>query len=408
MVTSADADPPCPSVTSTRIVTGPSESGAVHRAVAASAAPPKLPAGALQAYVNSSPSGSDAVAVSSTSPSRGAAHGSHDTDTPGSSFSTSMVTSADADPSSSSVTSTRMVTGPSESGAVQRAVAASAAPLKLPAGALQAYVSSSPSGSDAVAVSSTSPRRGTAHGSHDSDTLGNWFSTSMVTRADADPPCPSVTSTRMVTGPSESGAVHHAVAASVVPLKLPAGALQAYVSSSPSGSDAVAVSSTSPSRATAHGSHDAHTLGDSFRTSTSTVTSADADPPCPSVTSTRIVTGPSESGAVHRAVAASATPLKLPAGALQAYVSSSPSGSDAVAVSSTSPSRATAHGSHDTDTPGGRFRGSIVTTPTVTATVAVADPPRLSETSTPIVTRPVVSGAVQRVAAASVTPLKAP
>ena len=98
----------------------------------------------------------------------------------------------------------------------------------------------------------------------------------------------------------------------------------------------------------------------------------------------------------------------MPAGALQAYVNSSPSGSDAVAVSSTSPSWGTSHGSHDAHTLGDRFGGSIVTTPTVTATVADAEPPRLSETSTPIVTRPAASGAVQRVAAASIPPLKAP
>ena len=92
---------------------------------------------------------------------------------------------------------------------------------------------------------------------------GGWFVTSTVTVtvADAEPPCPSETRTRNRTGPVASGAVQRAVAASVPPRKTPSAALHAYVRSSPSGSDAVAVSRTSPPGTTVHGSHDADTLG---------------------------------------------------------------------------------------------------------------------------------------------------
>ena len=102
------------------------------------------------------------------------------------------------------------------------------------------------------------------------------------------------------------------------------------------------------------------------RSATSTATSADAVPPRPSETCTRIVTRPVRAGAVQRAVAPSAAPAKLPSGALHAYVSGSPSGSDAVALSLTAPPGATSHGSHDADTVGVPFVGGRGRTVTVT------------------------------------------
>ena len=109
-----------------------------------------------------------------------------------------------------------------------------------------------------------------------------------------------------------------------------------------------------------------------------TVAVADAVSPLPSETCTRIVTRPVSAGACQRAAAPSVSPVKLPFGALQAYVSRSPSGSDALAVSRTSPPGATSHGSQDTDAVGGLFdtvmTGGVSLSRTVTATPPIVMP----------------------------------
>ena len=92
---------------------------------------------------------------------------------------------------------------------------------------------------------------------------------------------------------------------------------------------------------------------------TTTTTVADAEPPRPSATRTRTVTGPDSPGAVQRAVEPSVAPRKLPSWAFHTYVSGSPSGSFAVAVSRDSPPGATSHGSHDANTVGGVFVGGV-------------------------------------------------
>ena len=65
-----------------------------------------------------------------------------------------------------------MTTRPIRSGAVQSASGPSVAPVNVPCAALQSYAMASPSGSEASAVSRTSPPRGTAQGSQAACTVG--------------------------------------------------------------------------------------------------------------------------------------------------------------------------------------------------------------------------------------------
>jgi len=158
-------------------------------------------------------------------------------------------------------------------------------------------------------------------GSQAAETVGGVFGgsrTSTSTVSDAEPPRPSETRTRMVTGPVSSGAVQRAVSPSVSPWKLPSPAVHLYVSGSPSGSSAVAVRRTSPPGGTVQGSHAAETVGGVFGSRTRTSTVSDAEPPRPSETCTRMVTRPVSPGAVQRAVSRSVAPRKLPSPAVHA------------------------------------------------------------------------------------------
>ena len=123
---------------------------------------------------------------------------------------------------------------------------------------------------------SASPKR-----SGDPNT-GGRFTTLTVTSATAVPPWPSATATRMTTRPIRPGAVQSASGPSAGPWKVPCPASQSYVIGSPSGSEASALSRTSPPRGTVQGSQTACTVGGLFRGVTSSsrmVTSIDAGLP---------------------------------------------------------------------------------------------------------------------------------
>ena len=93
----------------------------------------------------------------------------------GASFTTSTATLAEAISPNSSQTSTRIQTVPVLAGACQRVSSPSTAPVKRPPPALHQHVRGSPSGSDASAVSRTSPPGPTRHGSQDAVTVGGSF-----------------------------------------------------------------------------------------------------------------------------------------------------------------------------------------------------------------------------------------
>jgi hypothetical protein len=78
------------------------------------------------------------------------------------------------------------------------------------------------------------------------------------------PPRPSSAETVSATEPSSCGAVH-VVCACVASATAPAGALQRYVSASPSGSVATAVMRVVCPRSTVHGRHAAVTVGGRLR-----------------------------------------------------------------------------------------------------------------------------------------------
>src|SRR5439155_25031280 len=87
------------------------------------------------------------------------------------------------------------------------------------------------------------------------------------------------------------------------------------------------------------------------------VTLSDAVPPWPSFTVTVTCTGPAWPGAVH-SVWRSAGCCRVPVGAVQRYVSTSPSGSWASAVTVELLPTSTVQGSHRARTVGGRFCGA--------------------------------------------------
>ena len=153
------------------------------------------------------------------------------------------------------------------------------------------------------------------------------------------PPRPSETSTRIVVVPGSAGAVQRATASSASE-KPPRGALHAYVSGSPSGSEATASSRTSPPRDTVHGAHEAVTTGRSFTSVTSTTTGTASSAPKSSrtrtVSSNRFgsVSKSSPGPTYHTVPSRKPTSKRFESPSTIPYFSSSPSGS----VATTRPS----------------------------------------------------------------------
>ena len=89
----------------------------------------------------------------------------------------------------------------------------------------------------------------------------------------------------MVTVPTRSGAVHRAFCLSVAPVNVPRGASHSYEIGSPSGSEASALSRTSPPRGTVQGSQVARTVGGMFGGSLESMIVTSTNDGSPSVTS---------------------------------------------------------------------------------------------------------------------------
>ena len=117
---------------------------------------------------------------------------------------------------------------PIRSGAVQRASGPSVAPVNVPRPAPHSYVIGSPSGSEASALSRTSPPRGTVQGSQTARTVGGLFgdvvSSRIVTSTDAGLPAvtPAGRSPSATVNVSSSPSTSSAVQTVPVPVACPA------------------------------------------------------------------------------------------------------------------------------------------------------------------------------------------
>ena len=243
------------------------------------------------------------------------------------------------------------------SGAVHRASGPSVAPVNVPCAALQSYEIESPSGSEASALSRTSPPRGTVQGSQVARTVGGLSSRIVTSTDDGSPAVTSGGSapsdTVNVSSSTSASATVEIVPAPVVcpPVivmlasdpkspgsAVPGASTSGIVTSSDNASDSRAVTLTDRPSSTGFGDADSLTVGGSGSSSSSRIVTSTNDG-SPAITSGGNT--PSDTVNVSWSVSASSTveivPVPVVCPPVIVIVASDPKSSDS-AVPDTSSS----------------------------------------------------------------------